>query len=420
MQFSGSMVYWNHAEIPIIIRKGRIPLQYDFDTVIDRHGTCSMKWSLAGSTRPGFEHVNDDTIPMMVADMDLQCPQCVIDAMHRVADHKIYGYSSHTAQPLYFTSLCGWFARRHGWQILPEQILPSHGTFGALTHIANMMTREGEGILVLDPVYGHFSQDIVKWGRQVVRCHLRLEDGRYTIDFDLLEKLASDPNNTLLIFCNPHNPVGRVWTAEEIRRVDEICRRNGVFVISDEVHCDILRRGVSYTPYLTVCGDKSKAVSMVGTNKSFNMAGLSCSNAIIQDEALYARILKTYPMPMLSPFAIEGQAAAYSQGDEWMDQVCDYIDGNIDWAIAFFRKTMPRLKITRPEGTYCLWMDFRDYGLSDEEVHRRIYLQANVLLQDGTVHDPVEGQCWQRMCVPCARSVLETACRRIAEAFSDL
>lgn len=395
-------------------------MQYDFDTVVDRHGTYSMKWSLTQLNNPAFGHVDENTIPMMVADMDFQCPQCVIDAMHHVADHKIYGYTTQQADARYFTSLCGWFERRHNWHIQPEEILPSHTTFGALSYIAKMKTREGEGIVVLDPVYGHFSQDIVKWGRQVVRCHLQLQDGRYSIDYDALDAVTSDPHNTLLIFCNPHNPIGRVWTKEEIARVDEICRKNGVFVISDEVHCDILRRGVQYTPYLTVCGDRSMAVSMVGTNKSFNMAGLACSNAVVQDPGLMAEIRKEYPMPMPTPFAVAGQIAAYTDGDEWMDQVCDYIDGNIDWAIAFFAREMPKVHIARPEGTYCLWMDFRDYGLSDEEVHRRIYTDANVLLQDGTVHDPVEGQCWQRMCVPCARSVLETACRRIAHAFRDV
>lgn len=398
-------------------------MKYDFDTVIDRRGTFAMKWELEElGAAFGIQaaKLGPDTIPMMTADMDLQSPEPVVRAMHTVADHMMYGYSTEKADRRYATSLCRWFADRHGWQIQPEEVVSSHGTFGALTHVAHMMAQKGEGIIVMDPVYGHFAQDIEKWGNRVVRCHLLNNDGYYTINYSLLEEQAADPNTKLLIFCNPHNPVGRVWTAEEIGKVAEICERNGVFVISDEVHCDHLRKGVRYTPFLKACTDRSNAICLVGINKSFNMAGLSCSNAIIQDKALRERILADYPFYMPSPFAIAGQIAAYSEGDEWMDQVCAYIEGNIDFALAFFAKNMPKLKIWKPEGTYCLWMDFRDYGLTDEEVHRRIYDEANVLLQDGTVHDPLEGQCFQRMCVPCARSVLETACRRIADAFRDV
>lgn len=401
-------------------------MRYDFDTVIDRHGTYSMKWALeelkpmAAAFGMGDLNINGNTIPLMVADMDLQSPEPVIAAMHRVADHKMYGYSMHIADSRYFTSLCRWFKDRHDWEIAPNEIINSHGTFGALTHVAHMYAKPGNGVIVMDPVYGHFSQDVAKWGCIPVRCHLVNNDGYYTINYDLLEEQCADPNNTLLIFCNPHNPVGRVWTAEEIRKVSEICEKHNVFVISDEVHCDILRKDVKYTPFLKACVNKAHAIVLVGINKSFNMAGLSCSNAIVQDPDLYKAIMKDYPMTMPTPFAIAGHIAAYTEGDEWMDQVCEYIDGNIDFVIDFFKKEMPKVKIARPEGTYCLWMDFRDLGLSDAEVHKRIYVDANVLLQDGTVHDPVEGQCWQRMCVPCSRKVLETACRRIAAAFADV
>ena len=375
-------------------------MRYDFDTVIDRRGTYAIKWN----------QPDPDIIPLMVADMDFPVPQSVVDAMHRVADHRMYGYSMHTTDPRFLTSLCRWFRDHHDWEITPDQVINSHGTFGALTHVAHMYAKPGQGIIVMDPVYGHFSQDIVKWGNEVIRCHLINNDGYYTIDFDLLEQQV----------CNPHNPVGRVWTAEEIRRVSEICEKHGVFVISDEVHCDMLRKGVVYTPFLKACVNKANAICLVGINKSFNMAGLSCSNAVVQDKGLFDAIMKDYPMPMPTPFAIAGQIAAYEEGDEWMEQVCDYIEGNIDFCLDFFAREMPKVKIWKPEGTYCLWMDFTAYGLSGEEIHKRIYEDAKVLLQDGTVHDPVEGHCFQRMCLPCARSVLETACKRIAKVFEDV
>lgn len=391
---------------------------YDFDKVTQRRGTYALKWAGAEMFGPDY---NDETIPMMIADMDLPCPEPVVQAMHAVAEHRIYGYSGTAGVKEYPEALCRWFRDRHGWEINPKEVICSHGTFGALTHVALLKTKPGQGVILMNPVYGHFAQDVAKWGREVVFCHLLAdENGYYTVDFEKLEALAADPNNTLLILCNPHNPVGRVWTAEELSRIAAICEQNGVFVISDEVHCDHLRAGVRFTPYLTACGDKGKAISLVGINKSFNMAGLSCSNAVIQDEDLRREVLENYPMVMPSPFAIAGHIAAYTEGDEWMDQVCAYIDGNIRWALDFFAREMPKVKVGCPEGTYFLWLDFRGYGLSDEEVHKRIYQDANVFLQDGTVHDPEAGHCFQRMCVPCARSVLETACRRIRDAFSDI
>lgn len=397
-------------------------MKYDFDKVIDRRGTYAIKWG-GDALAKMFGTKNtwtDETIPMMTADMDLQSPEPVIQAMHRVADHKMYGYTAPQCAPEYYTSLCRWFKDRHDWEVKPEEVINSHGTFGALTHVAKMYTNEGDGIILMNPVYGHFSQDVVKWNRKPVFCHLINNDGYYTIDFEKFETLCADPNNKLLIFCSPANPVGRVWTEEELKKVYEITKKHGVFVISDEVHCDHLRKGVKHIPFLKVCEDKSNAIVLVGINKSFNMAGLSCSNAVVQDENLRKAIMKDYPMTMPTPFAVAGQIAAYTEGDEWMDQVCEYIEGNLDWAIDFFKQNMPKVKIHKPEGTYCLWMDFRAYGLSDEEVHKRIYENANVLLQDGTVHDPEEGKCFQRMCVPCARSVLQTACQRICEAFKDV
>jgi len=390
---------------------------YDFDKVVNRRNTHAMKWDgINFFTDP----MNEDTIPMMIADMDLPCPEPVAQAMHAVADRRIYGYSGESCDGQYAEALCRWFRDRHGWEIKPEEVICSHGTFGALTHVALMMTKPGQGVILMNPVYGHFSQDVVKWGRKVAFCHLLSDDsGYYTIDFAKLEALAKDPNNTLLILCNPHNPVGRVWTKAELRKIAAICEENGVFVISDEVHCDHLRAGVKFTPYLTACNDRSKAISLVGINKSFNMAGLSCSNAVIQDEDLRKKVLETYPMPLPSPFAIAGHIAAYTEGDEWMDQLLTYIDGNIDWALDYFRREMPKVKVCRPEGTYFLWLDFRGYGLTDEEVHKQIYRDANVFLQDGTVHDPEAGHCFQRMCVPCARSVLQEACYRIAKAFRN-
>lgn len=393
-------------------------MKYDFDKIIDRKGTYSEKWD---AVKEIFPEANEDSISMFVADMDLPSPQPVIDAMHRVADFQIYGYTSPDTDPAFKDSLCQWFKNYHQWDILPEEVIVSQGTFGALEHAVKTFSNEGDGVIIMRPVYGHFSDAIEnEWKRKAVSNHLLCdENGYYTIDFEDLKRKCADPKNKVLIFCSPANPVGRVWTKEEILTVDKICRENGVLILSDEVHCDHLRRGVTHYPFLSVVPDKSNIIALVGVNKSFNMAGLSCSNAVIRDSELRAKFLKEYVFPWPSAFAVAGQIAAYTEGREWMDQVCDYIEGNIDWAIEFFREKMPKVKICRPEGTYCLWLDFRDYGLSDREIHDKIYGKANVILQDGIIHDPDQGECFQRMCVPCPRPFLKEACRRIAAAFEE-
>lgn len=394
-------------------------MKYDFDRIVPRKGTYSEKWDAVSSV---FPEANEDSISMFVADMDLPSPQPVIDAMHRVADFQIYGYTSPDTDPEFKNSFCRWFQRHHGWEVRPEEVIVSQGTFGALEHCVRTFSDEGDGVIIMRPVYGHFTDAIEnEWDRKAVSNHLlRDEKGYYTIDYADLEQKCSNPNNKILIFCSPANPVGRVWTKEELRKVEEICERNHVLIISDEVHCDHLRKGITHYPFLSVAKNKKNIITLAGMNKSFNMAGLSCSNAVIQDESLRKKFLARYVLPWPSAFAVAGQIAAYNEGDEWMEQVCEYIEGNIDFAIDFFQKELPEVVICRPEGTYCLWLDFRGYGLSDREIHQRIYEKANVILQDGIIHDPDEGEGFQRMCVPCPRPLLKKACRRIADAFKDV
>lgn len=394
-------------------------MKYNFDQIINRRGTYSEKWDGASHF---FPEANNDSISMFVADMDLPSPKPVVDAMHRVADFQIYGYTSPQTEPEFALSLCRWFETYHHWSIAPKETIVSQGTFGALEHGVKLFSEEGDGVIIMRPVYGHFTDAIEKeWHRKAVSNHLLCdESGYYTIDFEDLERKCADPKNKVLIFCSPANPVGRVWSKEEILKVEEICLRHHVFVISDEVHCDHLRKGVTHYPYLSVCKDKSNAMAIVGVNKSFNMAGLSCSNAVIQDDTLRKKFLSSYVYPWPSAFAIAGQIAAYNESRDWMEQVCEYIEANMDWAIDYFQKGLPKLKIRKPEGTYCLWLDFRGFDLDDKEIHRRIYSEANVILQDGVIHDPDMGEGWQRMCVPCPRPVLKDACRRIAKAFKDV
>ena len=394
-------------------------MKYDFDKIIERRGTYSEKWDGVSGIYP---EAQGDFISMFVADMDLPSPKPVVDAMHRVADFQIYGYTSPQAEPEFAISLCRWFKKYHNWEIAPEETIVSQGTFGALEHGVKLFTQEGDGVIIMRPVYGHFTDAIEnEWHRKAVSNHLLCDaKGNYTIDFDDLEAKCADPKNKVLIFCSPANPVGRVWTKEEILEVDRICAKHGVFVIADEVHCDHLRKGVTHYPFLSVSQHKDNVMAIVGVNKSFNMAGLSCSNAVIQSEELKQKFLQDYVYPWPSAFAIAGQIAAYNESRDWMEQVCEYIEGNMDWAISYFAQELPKLKVNKPQGTYCLWLDFRGFGLDDKEIHRRIYSEAKVILQDGFIHDPDLGEGWQRMCVPCPRPLLKEACSRIASVFKDV
>lgn len=393
-------------------------MKYNFDEVIDRRGTFSLKWDGGKLLRDfgltGRFDVN--TIPVFVADMDFACPQPVIEALHRVVDHRIYGYSAHLCEPEYFNALIGWFKRRNHWDILPEEVIYVNGTVEAVRLSIKAFTSEGDGVIIQRPVYGPFASSILDTHRTVVNNPLIEQDGYYTIDFADFEAKARDPKNKLFILCHPHNPTGRVWTAEELVRMADICRANGVTIITDEIHGDILRKGQGFQPLASLV-DNSNIVTLTAINKTFNTAGLHCSNAIIKNPGLRQKFQSSAGFNMPTPFAIAALIAAYNEGDEWLQQVNEYIDGNIDWVLSFLKEKMPKVRCRRPEGTYILWMDFRAYGLSAGEIHDRIYNRANVILEGGHLFDPDRGDGFERICVPTRRALLQEAMQRIAGEF---
>lgn len=394
-------------------------MTYNFDEPVCRRGTYSAKWDMTAALHPEW---GDDFLAFQIADMDLRTAQPIVDAMHRVADWGMYGYTNEHAEPAYAQAVCGWFARRFDWHFAPEAVVYSNGAVEALNCAVRAFSRVGDGVILCRPVYGHFTAAIEDdCHRRVVDCHLmREESGRYTVDFEQLDALCADPANRIFVLCSPHNPVGRVWTREELVRMAQICRAHNVLLISDEVHCDIVRGGVRHLPLASVVPDQSNIITLTAVNKTFNLAGLQCANAIIPDEFLRARFLRTFGEHRPTPFAVAALIAAYNEGEDWLRQALCYIDGNIDFALAFFAERMPWVRVQRPEGTYALWIDFSACGLGGEEIHARIYDKAHVILQDGLVHDPRDGACFQRMCIPCARSVLQTALERIEAAFADV
>ena len=390
---------------------------YNFDTIISRKGTHSIKWE-AGDLLKEFgitERFDEETISLFVADMDFQCPQPVLDALHARVDTMMFGYSTHNTTSEYNEAIQGWFKRRHGWDIAAESIVYSPGTVEALGVAIRAYTRVGDGVIIQRPVYAPFMSSITNNERVVVSNSLIHNDGYYTIDFDDLEAKAKDPNNTLFILCSPHNPVGRVWTREELMRMAEICLANNVVLVSDEIHGDLIRSGVTHYPICTLVDD-DRLISCTATNKTFNMAGLHASNIIINNAEMREAFTKQLGFKLPTPFTISAVIAAYNEGEEWLAQVNKYIDDNLIFLQEFLAEQMPQVKFLMPEGTYIGWLDFSGYGLSPEEVHDRIYNHANVVLEDGKLFGD-EGLVFQRICVPSPRPLLQQALERIADQF---
>lgn len=394
-------------------------MKYDFDRVVDRKGTHSVKWE-AGELLKQFgltERFDEDTLALWVADMDFPVPEPVIKALHERVDRQIFGYSTHGTNPDYIQAVQGWFRRRHDWLIDSDSIVYSSGTVSALNIMVRAFTEVGDGVIIQRPVYAPFTSSIENNNRVVVNNPLINNDGYYTVDFDDLEEKAKHPDNKMFILCSPHNPVGRVWTPEELTRMAEICIANDVLLVADEIHGDLLRPNVTHYPLLTLL-DHPLIISCTAINKTFNTAGLHCTNIIINDEETRDKYKEVLGFASPTPFAIVALIAAYNEGEDWLAQVNAYIDDNIAFLDKFLKERMPQVKFVIPEGTYICWLDFSGYGLTPEEVHDRIYIKANVVLEDGSMFGE-DGKHFQRICVPSPRSILVEAMERIAAQFPE-
>lgn len=394
-------------------------MNYNFDEIIDRRHdpySYSFKWSTSPQVAAmlGVDKIEQDSISLFTADMDFRCAQPIIDALRCVADHGIYGYSVQWTTGAYNEAVIRWFKRRHNWEIKPEEIVYIPGTVEAIKQIIYAFTEPGDGVIIQRPVYEPFSSSIKSTRRTIVNNPLiEGEGGYYTMDFEDLEQKARDPRNKLLLFCSPHNPVGRIWTEAELQELSRICLENNVIIAADEIHGDLIRRGAQFLP-LARAAESSNLVTCTAVNKTFNLAGLHCTNLVIPNADLRNRLLASLGIVLPSPFTIAAVIAAYDQGEEWLEQLLDYLDGNIDWVLGFLAERMPKVKCRRPEGTYILWLDFREYGLSPAEIHDRIYRKAKVLLEGGQMFDPDRGGGFERMCVSSPRALIQQALNRIA------
>jgi len=391
-------------------------MRYDFDTVIDRRNTDCAKWD---GMAPLFGA--DDLLPMWVADMDFKAPPEVMEALRERLDHGIFGYTRRF-EP-YREAIAGWFLRRHGWRIDTAWIRHAPGVVPALAISIMAFTQPGEGVLVQPPVYYPFFSTIRGRGRTVVENPLKFAGGRFEMDFDDLERKLDDSAVKLVFLCSPHNPVGRVWSPEELARFGEICAARGVVVVSDEIHCDILYRGVRHTPLASVSDAmRESTVTTVAPSKTFNIAGLATAAVIIPSRRLrddYQSLVDFMHIDGGNVFGALALRAAYEKGDEWLDALLEYLEGNLDFIESFLAERLPSVALVRPEGTYVPLLDCRSLGLSGPELERLLVERGKVAL-DGGHWFGSGGDGFARINIATPRALLKDGMERIASAIGGL
>ena len=385
-------------------------MKYNFDEVIDRKNTDSMKWSASYLER---HFGSADCVPLWVADMDFRTAQPVIDAVTERAGHGIYGYALPGDE--FYEAVIKWQKRRNGWEVKKEWIVFSPGVVPALWHIVRTFCSPGEKVILQSPVYYPFYKVIEDNGCQVINNRLINNGGRYEMNFDELEKQAADGSVRMMILCSPHNPVGRVWTKEELRRVSEICFANDVLLVSDEIHSDLVFRPNVHTPAASLSEElMMNTITCMAPSKTFNLAGVQVSDVIVPDRRLRRKLAGSLKSAGVMPnvFGLAAQTAAYNEGEEWLEQLLEYLAGNLDFMENFITSELPEVKFRRPEGTYLAWLDFSGYGFTTEELQNRMKNKAGVALDDGYIFGDGGEPC-QRINFACPRSVLIKAMERL-------
>lgn len=389
--------------------------KYNFDEIIERRGTNSSKWDSFENRFPGYDV--SGAIPMWVADMDFRSPKEVIDAIVEKAKFGIYGYPC-PKEKSFDDAVSGWLKRRHGWEIENSWITATQGVVPAVTYAVQAFTNEGDGVLIQTPVYYPFKDRCIKFNnRKTIESPLILKNGRYEIDFDDFEKKASDKNTKLFILCSPHNPVGRVWTKKELEKIAKICERHNVLVFSDEIHSDLIMPGYKHIPFGTAA--KKPFIAAYAASKTFNLAGLKTSAIVIPDwktRSDYIRQIKKNEASGLNMFGSVALEAAYNYGEGYLEELIEYINGNIKYAVNYINKNLNGVSAGNTEGTYFLWIDFRETGLSDYEINQKILEQAKVAGDLGEWFGE-EGRGFMRLNMACPRAIVNEALERLNKVF---
>ena len=388
-------------------------MQYDFDTPIDRTHTWSIKHDFKKENGKA-----DDILPFWVADMDFRSPDSVVEALKKAVDHGIFGYSR--ADESYFDAVAAWYQKRHHLTLQPEWMTCTPGIVFALSIAVRAFTQEGDAVLIQPPVYHPFSRAILRNKRTLVENPLVLKDGHYEMDLEDLEQKVLDEHVKLMILCNPHNPVGRVWTREELTALADICLRHHVYVISDEIHGDFVWQGHEQTPYASI-SEEACLHSMMCTapSKTFNLAGMATSNLFIPDPEMRRKFrseLLDVGQENMNRLGLFACRAAYEGGGEWLDQLIGYLAGNLALVRDFCKNRVPQIQLVEPEGTYLAWLDCRELGMTDDELMAFFSDDAKVWLDPGT-HSGEQGSGFMRFNLGSSRSVIAQALDQIEAAW---
>ena len=389
---------------------------FDFDRVIDRTNTNSLKFDFR--VERGYP---EDVLPLWVADMDFRTAEPVIEALRRMADHGIFGYSD--VKDPYYEAVLGWFSGRFGWDAERDWVVKTPGVVYALAMAVQSFTEPGDGVLVQTPVYYPFFGVVRDNGRRLVECPLVCEDGEYSIDYDDFERRIVEGGVRMLCLCSPHNPVGRVWTGDELREMGRICAEHDVIVVSDEIHCDFVWPGHEHRVFCEAVPEMAdRSVVCTAPSKSFNLAGLQASNVFIPDAGLRERFsasMRRSGYSQLNAMGLVATEAAYSHGEEWLEACKAYIHANLEFVSSYIERELPELRMRVPEGTYFAWVDCTALGLGAKELDELIVHDARLWLDAGHIFGK-EGEGFQRFVTACPRSVLEEAMDRFRDAIRGL
>lgn len=386
---------------------------FDFDKIIERRETSSVKWDMRKTI---FN--NENVLPMWVADMDFETPECIVKAVQERAAHPIYGYTFMNDQ--YFDAFINWVKRRHQWEIEKEWIVFSPGIVTAFNAAIMAYSEKGDGVIIQPPVYFPFFSAVSNNKRKLLSNNLLYIDGTYKIDFNDLREKAKEAK--MILLSSPHNPVCRCWTKEELIELGNICFENDVIIISDEIHADLILPGFKHTPLASLSDELAEiTVTCMAPSKTFNVAGFFTSQLIIKNEKLrerFAEVMEGMHLTFANLFGIVASEAGYSKGDEWVDEMMKYVQGNYDLLQNFLEKELPKLKLIKPEATYLAWIDFNELGLTDEEIKNKLIDEAGLGLNQGVIFGE-NGSGFMRMNLATPRSNVENALERLKITFGS-
>ena len=387
-------------------------MKYDFDEIISRRNSNSYKWDAV---------MEEGVLPMWGADMDFRTAPAVVEVLRKRMDHGIFGYTK--VPPIYYDAIINWFTRRHGWQIDRDWIIYTSGVVPALSAIIKALTVPGDRVLVQTPVYNCFFSSIRNNGCEIVANPLVYTNGTYRIDFDDLARKATDPKVKLLLLCNPHNPVGRVWTRAELMCIGEICLRNDVLVVADEIHCELVYSGHTYIPFASISDDfRNRSVTCTSPSKAFNLAGLQIANIFAADESVRVKIDKAINLNEVcdvNPFGVEALVAAYNDGEEWLKELKCYLSDNYLYMRTFFNKYLPQFPVVKLEGTYLVWVDCSVLNRSSKEIAELLLKAEKLWINEGSMYGEA-GEGFIRINIACPRQILIDGLNRLKRGLKEI